>query len=141
MRISEDNGAVPVDSKHKKKPSTSKLRPTVKLPSATGIPESAAPLLSESTRGQKRDRDEQSVAGDDADRPPARKRGREQGQSRGEVMDEGVAIDPLCGNRKIGEEWGSGSTKFKVGPDGRRLQRGTVKEKRQKYRMVSDALE
>ena len=47
-----------------------------------------------------------------------------------------LVIDPLCGEQKPGEEWESGGLKFKVGPDGRRLQCRTGLGKRPKYHMV-----
>jgi hypothetical protein len=95
------------------------------------------------SRGKKRDRDDGEPGDQESESPPVRKRGREhtkQGLAKGgdvEKMTEAkLVVDPLCGGRKLGEEWESGGLKFKVGPDGRRLQCGTVLEKRPKYHMV-----
>ena len=47
-----------------------------------------------------------------------------------------VAVDPLCIGHRPGDIWESGNMRFKVGPDGRRLRAGNVKERRPKYHMV-----
>ena len=46
------------------------------------------------------------------------------------------STDPLCGGRKIGEEWESGGREYKVGPTGNRLRKAFVRESRRKYNMV-----
>ena len=46
------------------------------------------------------------------------------------------STDPLCKGRRLGEEWEAGGTKYKVGPNGDRLQQALVKRKRPKYKMV-----
>ena len=46
------------------------------------------------------------------------------------------STDPLCKGRRVGEEWEIGGTKYKVGPNGDRLQQALVKRKRPKYKMV-----
>ena len=46
------------------------------------------------------------------------------------------STDPLCKGRRVGEEWEVGGTKYKVGPNGDRLQQALVKRRRPKYKMV-----
>lgn len=46
------------------------------------------------------------------------------------------STDPLCKGRRVGEEWEIGGTKYKVGPNGDRLQQALVKRRRPKYKMV-----
>lgn len=110
--------------------------------------------------GYKREREyAESDIGSEASRasdaPPARKRGRERGSKpRPSKLRESIGLDekeeendelrlgddfipdPLCGGRRLGEEWESGGLKFKVGLDGRRLRKETLVEKRAKYQMV-----
>jgi len=52
------------------------------------------------------------------------------------LFDQPYSTDPLCKGRRVGEEWEIGGTKYKVGPNGDRLQQALVKKKRPKYKMV-----
>jgi len=72
-----------------------------------------------STRGSRKKRGKKAVAQEDASffEPP-------------------YSTDPLCKGRQVGEEWEIGGTKYKVGPNGDRLQQALVKRKRPKYKMV-----
>ena len=72
-----------------------------------------------STRGSRKKRGKQAVVLDDSSpfEPP-------------------YSTDPLCKGRRVGDEWEIGGTKYKVGPNGDRLQQALVKRKRPKYKMV-----
>ena len=72
-----------------------------------------------STRGSRKKRGKKAVAQEDASffEPP-------------------YSTDPLCKGRRVGEEWEIGGTKYKVGPNGDRLQQALVKRRRPKYKMV-----
>lgn len=70
-----------------------------------------------STRGSRKKRGKKAVAQEDFFEPP-------------------YSTDPLCKGRRVGEEWEIGGTKYKVGPNGDRLQQALVKRKRPKYKMV-----
>ncbi|KAI6135159.1 hypothetical protein EV401DRAFT_884946 [Pisolithus croceorrhizus] len=50
-----------------------------------------------------------------------------------------VSKDPLCGGRKIGEEWEVGAIRYKVGDKGERLRLVLVKKARSKYHMPEDS--
>lgn len=125
------------------------------------LPSEALAATASAARGQKREyEDLESVNGADSQEhasvsktadagQPARKRGREttvgtpQAKPTGKVLPQiqendgsEVAVDPLCIGHKPGEVWESGNMRFKVGPDGRRLRAGNVKERRPKYHMV-----
>ncbi|KIK29114.1 hypothetical protein PISMIDRAFT_6994, partial [Pisolithus microcarpus 441] len=50
-----------------------------------------------------------------------------------------VSKDPLCGGRKIGEEWEAGAIRYKVGDKGERLRLALVKKARNKYHMPEDS--
>jgi hypothetical protein len=50
-----------------------------------------------------------------------------------------LAVDPLCGGRRIGQEWEAHGHKFKVGPNGQRLRLELVKRIRQRYLMPKDS--
>ncbi|KAF9782740.1 hypothetical protein BJ322DRAFT_168367 [Thelephora terrestris] len=75
-----------------------------------------------STRGSRKKRGKKAVAQEDPSsfEPP-------------------YSTDPLCRGRRVGEEWEICGTKYKVGPNGDRLQQALVKRKRPKYKMPSDS--
>ena len=73
-----------------------------------------------STRGSRKKRGKKTVAQEDLS-----------------FFDPPYSTDPLCKGRQVGEEWEIGGTKYKVGPNGDRLQQALVKRKRPKYKMVS----
>lgn len=138
------NGSIPIG-----RLKTSKVKgPVTFTPSTRGSSSSNPPAdapVSAPARGQKRDREdtESVVDGSDAPRPPARKRGRENrspkkspSSSNGSEASPGVLIDALCAGHKVGDIWEAGHRRFKVGPDGRRLIAGMVRERRPKYHMV-----
>ncbi|KAI6166219.1 hypothetical protein EDD17DRAFT_1546232 [Pisolithus thermaeus] len=50
-----------------------------------------------------------------------------------------VSKDPLCGGRKIGEEWEADAIRYKVGDKGERLRLVLVKKARSKYHMPEDS--
>ncbi|KAI6024494.1 hypothetical protein EDC04DRAFT_2606406 [Pisolithus marmoratus] len=77
-------------------------------------------------------------------RPRGRKRDRETEFPESEGMDTSmedtrVSKDPLCGGRKIGEEWEAGAVRYKVGDKGERLRLVLVKKARNKYHMPEDS--
>lgn len=76
-----------------------------------------------STRGSRKKRGKKAVAQEDPSffEPP-------------------YSTDPLCKGRRVGEEWEICGTKYKVGPNGDRLQQALVKRKRPKYKMVCGSL-
>ncbi|KAJ8482641.1 hypothetical protein ONZ45_g14873 [Pleurotus djamor] len=51
----------------------------------------------------------------------------------------GVSSHPSCKGRKIGEEWESHGTHFKVGPNGDRLRRVLIRQERSKFPMPADS--
>ncbi|KIO12454.1 hypothetical protein M404DRAFT_677606 [Pisolithus tinctorius Marx 270] len=55
------------------------------------------------------------------------------------VEDARVSKDPLCGGRKVGEEWEAGDVRYKVGDKGERLRLALVKKARNKYHMPEDS--
>ncbi|KAI5993644.1 hypothetical protein EDD15DRAFT_2438691 [Pisolithus albus] len=55
------------------------------------------------------------------------------------VEDARVSKDPLCGGRKIGEEWEEGAIRYKVGDKGERLRLALVRKARNKYHMPEDS--
>ena len=97
------------------------------------------------TRGQKLGREVQSTSSDDdtsdsPSKPAARhKRGKRSTLEEGDNTDEEgmISQDPLCGGRRVGEEWESGGSKFKVGPNGQRLRETLIKQSRSRFPMVS----
>lgn len=72
-----------------------------------------------STRGSRKKRGKKAVAQEDSP-----------------FFEQPYSTDPLCKGRRVGEEWEIGGTKYKVGPNGDRLQQALVKRKRPKYKMV-----
>ena len=51
---------------------------------------------------------------------------------------DGPVIEASCGNRRIGEEWQSNGTTFRVGQDGRRQRQVLLRRRRSRFSMVSD---
>lgn len=47
-----------------------------------------------------------------------------------------IKVEPFCKGRKIGQEWDSNGTHWKVGPDGRRQRQVILKKNRAMYTMV-----
>ena len=100
-----------------------------------------------SSRGSKPDRDPESPGGESAmgaprkheekERTSKKKRGKK--ASLDEVVSDvpDSSHDPLCGSRKVGEEWESNGVQYRVGSDGQRLRLTLVKKARSKYSMVS----
>lgn len=97
---------------------------------------------SESSRGQKRGRDADSMESDeDSDSPSRRavrhKRGKKTASRGSESAEEAlISNDPLCKGRHIGEEWEINGIHYKVGPNGQRLRQALVKQTRSRFPMV-----
>ena len=95
-------------------------------------------------RGQKRGRESHAFeSGSDGEvefssvRGSRKKRGKKAvAQDDPTSFEPPYSTDPLCKGRRVGEEWEIGGTKYKVGPNGDRLQQALVKRKRPKYKMV-----
>jgi hypothetical protein len=95
-------------------------------------------------RGQKRGRESYAFeSGNDDEVEFSSTRGSRKKRGKNAVVQEDstffeppYSTDPLCKGRRVGEEWEIGGTKFKVGPNGDRLQQALVKRKRPKYKMV-----
>lgn len=95
-------------------------------------------------RGQKRGRESHAFeSGSDGEVEFASVRGSRKKRGKKTVAQEDLpffeppySTDPLCKGRRVGEEWEIGGTKYKVGPNGDRLQQALVKRKRRKYKMV-----
>ena len=95
-------------------------------------------------RGQKRGRESYALeSGSDGEvefsstRGSRKKRGKKAvAQEDSSFFEPPYSTDPLCKGRRVGEEWEIGGTKYKVGPNGDRLQQALVKRKRPKYKMV-----
>lgn len=95
-------------------------------------------------RGQKRGRESHTYeSGSDEEvefsstRGSRKKRGKKVvAQEDSPFFEPPYSTDPLCKGRRVGEEWEIGGTKYKVGPNGDRLQQVLVKRKRPKYKMV-----
>ena len=95
-------------------------------------------------RGQKRGRESHAFeSGSDGEVEFSSVRGSRKKRGKKAVAQEDLpffeppySTDPLCKGRRIGEEWETGGTKYKVGPNGDRLQQALVKRKRPKYKMV-----
>ena len=95
-------------------------------------------------RGQKRGRESHALeSGSDDEvelsstRGSRKKRGKKAvAQEDSSFFEPPYSTDPLCKGRRVGEEWEIGGTKYKVGPNGDRLQQALVKRKRPKYKMV-----
>ena len=98
-------------------------------------------------RGQKRGRESHTFEGGSDEevefsstRGSRKKRGKKAvAQEDTSFFDPPYSTDPLCKGRRVGEEWETGGTKYKVGPNGDRLQQALVKRKRPKYKMVCDS--
>jgi hypothetical protein len=98
-------------------------------------------------RGQKRGRESQALgSGSEGEvelsstRGSRKKRGKKAvAQEDSPFFEQPYSTDPLCKGRRVGEEWEIGGTKYKVGPNGDRLQQALVKRKRPKYKMPSDS--
>jgi hypothetical protein len=98
-----------------------------------------------STRGQKRGRDVDSLgvdtdSGDLRGRRKAFRHRPDTSDTDPSAEDGQLSRDPLCRGRRIGEEWEAHGVQFRVGPDGKRLRRVLVKEDRRKFNMVSPNL-
>lgn len=103
------------------------------------------------SRGQKRDREAESAEseGEEGDSETSRRRlQRRSKKKRGKkaasddsgeisVEDPRVSRDPLCGGRRIGDEWEVDGVQYKVGGKGERLRLTLIKKARNKYHMVS----
>ena len=95
-------------------------------------------------RGQKRGRESHAFeSGSDGEVELSSVRGSRKKRGKKTVAQEDLpffeppySTDPLCKGRRVGEEWEIGGTKYKVGPNGDRLQQALVKRKRPKYKMV-----
>jgi len=95
-------------------------------------------------RGQKRGRESHAFeSGSDGEvefsstRRSRKKRGKKAvAEEDSPFFEPPYSTDPLCKGRQVGEEWEIGGTKYKVGPNGDRLQQALVKRKRPKYKMV-----
>jgi len=95
-------------------------------------------------RGQKRGRESHMFeSGSDGEVEFSSVRGSRKKRGKKAVAQEDMSFfeppystDPLCKGRRVGEEWEIGGTKYKVGPNGDRLQQALVKRKRPKYKMV-----
>ena len=95
-------------------------------------------------RGQKRGRESHAFeSGSDGEVESSSVRGSRKKRGKKAVAQEDLpffeppySTDPLCKGRRVGEEWETGGTKYKVGPNGDRLQQALVKRKRPKYKMV-----
>lgn len=95
-------------------------------------------------RGQKRGRESHAFeSGSDGEVEFSSIRGSRKKRGKKAVAQEDLpffeppySTDPLCKGRRVGEEWEIGGTKYKVGPNGDRLQQALVKRKRPKYKMV-----
>ncbi|KAF9647305.1 hypothetical protein BDM02DRAFT_3117320 [Thelephora ganbajun] len=97
-------------------------------------------------RGQKRGRESHTFeSGSDGEiefsiRGSRKKRGKKAvAQEDSPLFEPPYSTDPLCKGRRVGEEWEIGGTRYKVGPNGDRLQQALVKRKRPKYKMPSDS--
>ncbi len=95
-----------------------------------------------SFRGQKRGRDADSLgvdtdSGDVRGRRKAFRHRPDTSDTDPSLEDGQLSRDPLCGGRRVGEEWEAHGVQFRVGPDGKRLRRVLVKEDRPKFNMVS----
>lgn len=102
-------------------------------------------------RGHKRDRGAESPesegegGGSETSRRPARhnakkKRGKKAASDEVNeisVEDSRVSKDPLCGGRRVGDEWEADGVQYKVGDKGERLRLTLVKRVKSKYHMVS----
>ena len=102
-------------------------------------------------RGQKRDREAESLEseGEGGDSETSRRRARRSSKKkRGKkaasdevseisVEDSRVSKDPLCGGRRVGDDWEADGVQYKVGDKGERLRLTLVKKARNKYHMVS----
>ena len=91
-------------------------------------------------RGQKRGRESytfESGSDEEVEFPSGsrKKRGKKVVEQE-DFFEPPYSTDPLCKGHRVGEEWEIGGTKYKVGPNGDRLQQALVKRKRQKYKMV-----
>ena len=95
-------------------------------------------------RGQKRGRESHTIEnGSDEEAELSSTRGSRKKRGKNVVAQEDspffeppYSTDPLCKGRRVGEEWEISGTKYKVGPNGDRLQQALVKRKRPKYKMV-----
>jgi hypothetical protein len=101
-------------------------------------------------RGKKRDRDAESPQsegeGDGSEssrrhsnRSSRKKRGKKatSGENDDTLADDPrVSKDPLCGGRRIGDEWEVDGVQYKVGDKGERLRLTLLKKARNKYHMV-----
>lgn len=102
-------------------------------------------------RGQKRDREGESPdsEGEGGDSETSRRRAqRSSKKKRGKkaasdevseilVEDSRVSKDPLCGGRRVGDDWEADGVQYKVGDKGERLRLTLVKKARNKHHMVS----
>lgn len=101
-------------------------------------------VSSRKPRGQKRGRESHTFeSGSDEEvefsstRGSRKKRGKKVvAQEDSPFFEPPYSTDPLCKGRRVGEEWEISGTKYKVGPNGDRLQQALVKRKRPKYKMV-----
>lgn len=99
-------------------------------------------------RGKKRDREVESPESEGeagviesasrGDQRASRRKKRASYESKADTSIESTRIskDPLCGDRKIGEEWEADGVRYKVGSNGERLRLTLVKKARNKYHMV-----
>jgi hypothetical protein len=55
------------------------------------------------------------------------------------TLDGSASPDPLCHGRRVGDTWEVHGTRFRVGPDGRRLRLELVKRVRTRYVMPADS--
>ncbi|KIJ20429.1 hypothetical protein PAXINDRAFT_166484 [Paxillus involutus ATCC 200175] len=104
-------------------------------------------------RGKKRDRDAESPQsegeGDGSEssrrhsnRSSRKKRGKKatSGENDDTLADDPrVSKDPLCGGRRIGDEWEVDGVQYKVGDKGERLRLTLLKKARNKYHMPKDS--
>ncbi|KAF9226753.1 hypothetical protein BS17DRAFT_502327 [Gyrodon lividus] len=104
------------------------------------------------TRGKKRDREAESPQsegeGDGSEssrshvgRTSRKKRGKKATSDGGSnsLVDPRVSKEPLCGGRRIGEEWEAEGVQYKVGDKGERLRLALLKKARNKYPMPKDS--
>lgn len=99
------------------------------------------------SRGTKRSLEVESTLdsdGEDTNLPTkmSRKRGKQYRHEHNDSMtdesmdDVSIHINPVCGGRRIGEEWHSNGQLWRVGPCGQRQRQVLVKKRRSRYSMV-----
>lgn len=95
-----------------------------------------------SSRGTKRNFEVESTLDSEEDGSPrhtkmSRGLPRNESDSSDMSLDEPV-VETACGNRRIGEEWHSNGTTFRVGQDGRRQRLVLLRRQRSRFAMVCD---